>query len=85
MIVITKLITDSLNQAFALASLADSELAAIVLLSLQVSAAAILFALAVGVPTGTWLALGRFRGRRLLVAIANAGMGLPPVVSKCPT
>ena len=80
MIVITKLITDSLNQAFALASLADSELAAIVMMSLQVSAAAILFALAVGVPTGTWLALGRFPGRRLLVAIANAGMGLPPVV-----
>lgn len=61
-------------------SLVDSELRAIVLLSLQVSAAAVLFALAVGVPIGTWLALGRFRGRRLLVAIANAGMGLPPVV-----
>lgn len=80
MIVVTKLIIDNLSQAFTLVSLADSELAAIVLMSLQVSAAAILFALAVGVPTGTWLALGQFRGRRLLVAMANAGMGLPPVV-----
>ncbi len=78
--VVTKPIFDSLHQAYALVALADSELAAIVLLSLQVSAAAVLFALAVGVPTGTWLALGRFRGRRLLVAMANAGMGLPPVV-----
>ncbi len=58
----------------------DSGLSTIVMLSLQVSATAIFFALAVGVPAGTWLALGRFRGRRLLVAMANAGMGLPPVV-----
>lgn len=58
----------------------DSGLSTIVMLSLQVSATAIFFALAVGVPVGTWLALGRFRGRRLLVAMANAGMGLPPVV-----
>ena len=78
--VFAQLITDSLRQAGELVASADSELAAIVLLSLQVSIAAVLFALAVGVPTGTWLALGRFRGRRLLVAMANAGMGLPPVV-----
>ena len=58
----------------------DSGLSTIVMLSLQVSATAIFFALAVGVPVGTWLALGRFRGRRLLVAMANACMGLPPVV-----
>src|SRR4029079_14583499 len=34
----------------------------------------------VGVPLGTALALGRFRGRRVLLAAANTGMGLPPVV-----
>ncbi|MEK7247645.1 MAG: tungstate transporter permease, partial [Chloroflexota bacterium] len=33
-----------------------------------------------GLPAGTGLALGRFRGRRFLLALANAGMGLPPVV-----
>ena len=33
-----------------------------------------------GLPAGTGLALGAFRGRRSLLALANAGMGLPPVV-----
>ena len=37
-------------------------------------------ALLLGVPLGTALALGRFRGRRVLLAAANTGMGLPPVV-----
>src|SRR5262245_15986101 len=39
-----------------------------------------LFALALGLPLGLVLGLGRFRGRRPAIAVANAGMGLPPVV-----
>ena len=37
-------------------------------------------ALLLGVPLGAALALRRFRGRRVLLAVANTGMGLPPVV-----
>jgi tungstate transport system permease protein len=33
-----------------------------------------------GVPIGTAIGLGRFRGRTLLLALANTGMGFPPVV-----
>ena len=33
-----------------------------------------------GIPIGSALAIYRFRGRKLLVTLVNAGMGLPPVV-----
>ena len=39
-----------------------------------------LIALGIGLPTALVLGLGRFPGRGLLVALANVGLGLPPVV-----
>lgn len=58
----------------------DSELVSIVVLSLQVSVLAVLFAALIGMPLGALLAVGRFPGRRALVVLVNALMGLPPVV-----
>src|SRR3990172_5781350 len=58
----------------------DRELLKIAWLSLKVSATATIVAMLIGLPLGTWLALGKFKGRRLLLAVANTGMGLPPVV-----
>jgi tungstate transport system permease protein len=52
----------------------------ITLLSLQVSTVATLVSLLIGLPFGTWLALGNFRGRSFLLSIVNTGMALPPVV-----
>jgi len=52
----------------------------ITLLSLQVSALATLISLIIGLPFGTWLALGSFRGRSVILSIINTGMALPPVV-----
>ena len=49
-------------------------------LSLKVSAAATVLSLLAGIPAGMALALTRFPGRGLLVALVNTGMGLPPVV-----
>jgi len=34
----------------------------------------------VGLPLGAWLAVSRYRFRRLVIALLNALMGLPPVV-----
>jgi tungstate transport system permease protein len=34
----------------------------------------------IGLPFGTWIALGNFRGRSFLLSIVNTGMALPPVV-----
>ena len=58
----------------------DSEVWAILALSLQVSASATVIALVLGVPLGVVLALTRFPGRGLVVSAVNTGMGLPPVV-----
>jgi tungstate transport system permease protein len=52
----------------------------ITVLSLQVSTIATLISLLIGLPFGTWLALGNFRGRSFILSIVNTGMALPPVV-----
>ena len=52
----------------------------IVALSLMVSFSATTAAAVVGLPCGAALAICRFPGRRLLTLLANAFLGLPPVV-----
>jgi len=58
----------------------DAGLREIVILSLEVSLTASICALVIGAPLGTALAVYRFRGRGALIVIANALLGLPPVV-----
>lgn len=52
----------------------------VVALSLAVSLAATGAASLIGLPLGAVLAMARFPGRRALVVLANALLGLPPVV-----
>ena len=58
----------------------DLRLWEIVALSLEVSLAAVALATAFGLPLGAMVAVGRFPGRRAIVVLLNALMGLPPVV-----
>jgi tungstate transport system permease protein len=58
----------------------DADLVEIVLLSLQVSLSAVVIASLVALPLGALIALQRFPGRRAVVVLLNALMGLPPVV-----
>jgi tungstate transport system permease protein len=58
----------------------DTQLVQIVGLSLRVSLTAVLIACVLGLPLGAAIAVGRFRGRRALIVLLNAFMGLPPVV-----
>ena len=58
----------------------DNDLLMIVGLSLRVSLTAVLFATLIGMPLGAATALYKFPGRKTLVVILNALMGLPPVV-----
>lgn len=69
-----------LVQAFWLIATLDADLIAIAGLSLRVTLTATLIAAVIGLPLGAWLAISRFRGRRLAIATLNALMGLPPVV-----
>lgn len=59
----------------------DPQVIAITLLSLEVSGAAVLISMVLGMPLGTVLALTRFPGRSLAISAVNAGMGVPPVVA----
>jgi tungstate transport system permease protein len=58
----------------------DAGLFHIVTLSLAVSLSGVMIASLIGVPLGAALAVARFRGRRTMVVILNALLGLPPVV-----
>jgi len=66
--------------AFQLVLTADADLLEIIALSLQVSLTAVVGACVIGLPLGTLVAIGRFRGRTAVIILLNALMGLPPVV-----
>ena len=61
-------------------SFETATLAHTVALSLTVSFSATAVAASLGLPSGAALAICRFPGRRVLVLLANALLGLPPVV-----
>nr|WP_239028706.1 ABC transporter permease [Pseudonocardia acidicola] len=71
---------DGLTEALRLLLTGDEDTWAITALTLRVSTTATALAMVLGVPLGAAVALTRFRGRRLVLAAANTGMGLPPVV-----
>jgi tungstate transport system permease protein len=73
-------LTTAFHQAFTLATSLDSQLLAIVWLSVKVSGLAVLIAAAIALPLGAWLALSKFPGRSIVISILNGLMGLPPVV-----
>lgn len=66
--------------AFGLIVTLDRDLIDITLRSLQVTLTAVAIGAALGIPLGAWLAVSRFRFRRVTIAVLNALMGLPPVV-----
>jgi len=68
------------TNALALIGGLDPELTGIVALSLFVSLSATVIAMAIGAPLGGALAVTPFRGRQAVVVLANALLGLPPVV-----
>jgi tungstate transport system permease protein len=59
----------------------NREFLAIILLSVQVSGAALVIATLLGLPLGAALAWGRVPLRGLVISLINTGMGLPPVVA----
>ena len=71
---------DGLSQAWILLWTLDADLVEITARSLQVTLTALFIASAIALPLGAFLAVRRFRMRRLTIAVLNALMGLPPVV-----
>jgi tungstate transport system permease protein len=58
----------------------DSNLLAIIGLSLRVSGVALICSTLIGIPLGAFLGLRRFVGRGMVMALLYTGMGFPPVV-----
>jgi tungstate transport system permease protein len=75
-----EVVSEGIRQAVGLLLGADREVWQITLLSLQISGLATAISLLMGLPLGTLLALGHFRGRGLWLSAINTGMALPPVV-----
>jgi len=74
-------IVSGFQKAIALILSGNSEIFAIARLSLAVSLLATSAAALVGVPLGGWIAVKKFPLKKLLITLANTGMGLPPVVA----
>ncbi|HEY3270228.1 MAG TPA: ABC transporter permease [Geothrix sp.] len=74
------LIWEGLRKALELLLTLDPEVLRITLLSLKVSGLATLISLVVGLGVAVPVALNEFPGKRLVIALLNTGMGLPPVV-----
>jgi tungstate transport system permease protein len=73
-------LSDAVVRAAQLIAGADPKLLEIVLLSLRVSLTSIALSCVLGLPLGAAIAVSRFPGRRTVVVVLNAMMGLPPVV-----
>jgi tungstate transport system permease protein len=58
----------------------DEDLFRVIALSLVISLSGAGLAAAIGLPLGAALSIFRFRGRAVLILLANALLGLPPVV-----
>ncbi len=72
--------SSALGAAVSLLLAGDAALGEIVGLSLRISLGAVFVATLIGMPLGAATALYRFPGRKALVVLLNALMGLPPVV-----
>jgi tungstate transport system permease protein len=71
---------DAVHDALRLVWDLDAGLLRVIALSLTISLAATAAAAVVGLPLGATLSVFRFRGRSLVILLANALLGLPPVV-----
>ncbi|APC00067.1 ABC transporter permease [Polynucleobacter asymbioticus] len=68
------------QDAIALLTHLDDGVLGIVLVSLKVSATALLFSTLLGLPIGALLATEQFSGKKLIVVILNTLMGVPTVI-----
>jgi tungstate transport system permease protein len=73
-------ILDSLVSALMMMQRLDPELLNIVGVSLKVSVASTLIAAVIGVPSGVFIAVTRFRGKRAVITLLNTLLALPTVV-----
>ena len=73
-------IWEGIQEAIRLLLSGDPEVWQITFLSIGISGIATLLSVVIGLPLGTWLALGALKGKGCFLSVINTGMALPPVV-----
>jgi tungstate transport system permease protein len=73
-------VIEGLKKGFILLFTLDKEVLQITLFTLKITGTATLLSLVIAIPLSLLLAMREFPGRRLIVSLANLGMGLPPTV-----
>jgi tungstate transport system permease protein len=73
-------IAEAAEEALRLVVTMDQTVAAIVMLSLQVSGLATLISAVLALPLAAWVAQTRTRWREPVIIVLNASLGLPPVI-----
>lgn len=76
-----ELLGQGIREALRLILQGDPEIIRATLLTVQISGAATLLSVLVGIPLGTLLAVKDFYGKRFLITLFNTGMGMPPTVA----
>ena len=74
------LLFEAFRRAVTLIASLDDYVLDVLVRSVRVSGLAVVIGVALGVPVGVALALARFPGRRLCIALLHTGFALPPVV-----
>jgi tungstate transport system permease protein len=75
------IIWQGIKKAAILIFTGNREIYEILFLTLKVSGSAVFFSMLLGIPVGVLVGLNKFTLKRLVVAIINTGMGLPPVAA----
>jgi tungstate transport system permease protein len=73
-------IWEGIQEAIRLLLSGDPEVWQITFLSIGISGIATMLSVLIGLPLGTWLALGALKGKGCFLSVINTGMALPPVV-----
>lgn len=73
-------IIEGIRKAVTLIVTFNPEVLSVLKLSLLVSVSAVLIAVCVGLPLGSIIAVKDFRFKKIIIALLNTSMGLPPVV-----
>jgi tungstate transport system permease protein len=73
--------TDALTSGFAALGTGSIDVYNIIYVSLKVSSLATFISVVIGIPLGMYLGTRRSISRTIALIVANAGMGLPPVIA----
>jgi tungstate transport system permease protein len=75
-----KFLWQGFREAWHLIITGNPDLYNIIWVTLKVAALSTAIAVVIGIPIGVWIGLGRFRGHRFALVLANSGLILPPVL-----